>query len=1220
MERSSAVQFDRPAIATFIAALLLLGAFGLSVASGEAAAAAPAKLWKACENGSGAGQCDRPNDIATNPQSGHLYVSDEGNHRIVELTAWGEFVRAWGWGVRDGASELQTCTTEVGCRAGIRGGGAGQMERPQSLATDSAGNVYVRESDNLRVQKFGPEGDFLLMVGGDVNKTQVEAGGTTAQRNLCTASSGDICQEGAGGVTAGQLSAFAGQETAHGITVAPGNRVYVGDQGRIQEFTAAGAYQRELPFPGRVIGDLAPDPDTGDLYVSFRNDGDRAFNESIHKFTSNGDSLCSTEGIVQYGAPLATDSAGTLYVVGSYMVFATSFDQILAFDSDCTVKTDVPAFGKDELTFGTGGVATGAACYTGESGGVYIAAGTSSGRFVRAYGPPPDRRDLCPPPPLPPGVSDQHASSVGITEAKLQARINPNFWADTTYYVEYGTQPCSTGGCDKQPLPGQVLGAGSVSEDVTATVLLGGLSAGTRYHYRFVATSHCKAAEPEEECTTLGSDRTFITYRTPGKPEPCANDALRTGLGTLLSDCRAYELVSPLDKEGGDIVVLTERNVTGLPTVLSQSAISGAKLTYGSYRAFGDAKAAPVTSQYIAVRGATEWKSHGISPARTSPISPTWERTDTEFAKFSSDLCDVWLRSVAEPPLALGAPVGFPDIYRWQDPECGDRSYQALNTVVPPLMRGVDLFLELQGTSADGSVAIFAANDKLTANAPAQPSKCVEQGGCESRLYASRAGQLRFLCILPNGAPASGRCTAGGSSAWALKRSNRTLRVDDAISADGNRVYWSAANDAIYLRENPFGGGASCVTPASPCTVPVAPPGSVYWGAAEDGSSAIYSTGAVSNGTAELYRFDAPSGDSEPIAGQVYGVAGMSEDAARVYVISKEVLDTGASAGRPNLYLHEDGEAHFIATLSMADVREAGAVGKGGSSVAAGEPWAQATRVTPDGAHVAFMSSAPLSGRDNTDAVSGEALAQVFLYDAEADELVCASCNPSEARPRGGNVGFEHTAPLWVAARIPTWQNSLSATRPLADDGSRLFFESYDSLVLRDTNGRRDVYQWERAGAGGCDGNDSSYSDAAAGCIDLISSGKSQTDASFLDASPSGNDVFFTTLSSLLPHDYGLVDVYDARVGGGQPIPATPTPECEGESCQSPPPPPAAPAPASLSYRGPGDVTAAKRKSPRRCAKAKRKVKSKSKAGCTKRRGKSKAAVWRVNRDRRSQR
>ena len=75
------------------------------------------------------------------------------------------------------------------------------------------------------------------------------------------------------------------------------------------------------------------------------------------------------------------------------------------------------------------------------------------------------------------------------------------------------------------------------------------------------------------------------------------------------------------------------------------------------------------------------------------------------------------------------------------------------------------------------------------------------------------------------------------------------------------------------------------------------------------------------------------------------------------------------------------------------------------------------------------------------------------------------------------------------------------------------------------------------------------------GCIDLISSGRSEGGASFVDASADGSDAFFLTDGSLVATDAGGVDVYDARIGGGFPE-STDVIPCFGDACQPLPPDP----------------------------------------------------------------
>ena len=49
---------------------------------------------------------------------------------------------------------------------GSQGTGTSQFNNPHALATDSSGNVYVIDSGNNRVQKFGSDGHFITQWGG----------------------------------------------------------------------------------------------------------------------------------------------------------------------------------------------------------------------------------------------------------------------------------------------------------------------------------------------------------------------------------------------------------------------------------------------------------------------------------------------------------------------------------------------------------------------------------------------------------------------------------------------------------------------------------------------------------------------------------------------------------------------------------------------------------------------------------------------------------------------------------------------------------------------------------------------------------------------------------------------------------------------------------------------------------------------------------------------
>jgi hypothetical protein len=305
------------------------------------------------------------------------------------------------------------------------------------------------------------------------------------------------------------------------------------------------------------------------------------------------------------------------------------------------------------------------------------------------------------------------------------------------------------------------------------------------------------------------------------------------------------------------------------------------------------------------------------------------------------------------------------------------------------------------------------------------------------------------------------------------------------------------------------------------------------------------------------------------------GVAAASEDASKIYLVSTKELAGGSIAGKPNLYLYEAGQPGnftFVATLSGSDVTG----DNERPSIVATAPIKHVAAVTPDGTALAFMSSASLTGYDNTDAVSSEADSEVFLYRAGPATLACVSCLGSGARPMGRNIEKEiHIFKVfWAAAQFPAAQSQLHFPHVLSDDGSRLFFESFDPLVLRDVNSQKDVYEWELLGTGNCTETAPGFTAAVGGCINLISSGESPQSSEIVDASADGRDMFFKTASSLLPQDPELIDIYDARVGGGFPLAEPAPPECEGEACQQPASPLNDPTPSSRTFVGPGNPVA----------------------------------------------
>ncbi|HYP55461.1 MAG TPA: hypothetical protein VEQ41_04070, partial [Solirubrobacterales bacterium] len=1063
------------------------------VLSASASAASPEFFFRMPQSGglpspgSGAGQTNIPHGVAGDPDTGRVYISDMENHRINEYTAWGLFVKSWGWDVApDGmpgdttTDDLETCGPPAPeaepspglCKAGAAGPGKGQLNWPMGLAVDPSGNVYVFEFLNRRVQKFSSEGEFLLMFGGDVNQTKVGEGAPAAQRNLCTDESGDVCQAGTSGEGPGQLDVTFGDFIAY--SPAEGGTILVGDKGGIQVFDLNGNHKKTIDFSGALsalvgkqVNGLDVDKDQN-IYISLDE------TEDLYKLSSTGAPLDPGKpGSSSFDAEdpfgVAIDSEGSVYAIDNPEGFFGPPPRVLKYSA--TGVRLVPTAAEEETgdlfperpsdATGLTAIATNICEGSELPGNLYVGifdGGTTS--YVDAFGTPPIGCEL--PPPTPPVISEQFATFAGREEATVRALINPKFFPDTTYYVEYGTGPCSTGGClNKAPVPPALLTSRSVNAFLpTAGVILEGLEPGETYHYRFVAQNSSSEPvhgidpdgdDPQEADFEHGLEATFTTH-AEDEPEPhCPNDAFRIGPGAVLPDCRGYEMISPLDKGNADVALgIGRNNVSYLFHEVNKTSLSAQRFTFSAATAFGDPKGGPFSSQYLAERSQQGWASEGISPPRTEAGMDITLNFASEFQGFTDDLCRGWLRLLSVAPLVPEAVAKYPNLYRREN--CaGSPQYTALTTEEPP-NRSPEEYVALlvNGFSADGSHVIFTAPDKLL-----QPGSPPPAPG-EAFLYEHTPEGLRFVCYLPDEEPAEEAC-AGGSAA--LNGSIDVPSTRNAISADGSRIFWTAYDSSAGGDLRP---GQIFVRIDGNETVPVSEAVSTddafFWTAADDGSRAIFSfLSGERNG--ELYEFDVDTETATLIADGVEGPMGASEDASRLYFASSDDLDgTGpAAAGAHNLYFYEanpgggTGSFSFIMALASDDVSLiTPAYSAPPARPVAFEPASRAARVTPDGLNVTFASTASPTptGYDNRDVESGRAAAEIYRYDAGANQLLCVSCNPTGARPVA-----EISGAVMSAARIQGWEARNHAPRVITDDGSRIFFESHEALVPRDSNG-----------------------------------------------------------------------------------------------------------------------------------------------------------------------
>jgi DNA-binding beta-propeller fold protein YncE len=1202
-------------------------AFGWGVLNGGSAlqVCTEASDCLAGKAGSGAGQLAGVEGIAVDndpTSSGYrsVYVFEATNHRVQKFSPEGEFI----WMVGDGVNVTtggDLCTKASGdtCGPGTGGSAAGQFDDPDgdTIAVGPDGTIYVgdRVEDSgirkTRVQLYDPAGSYLGFLGGKLLEVAGGAGATTA---LDVDSEGNAYVGTSGGQGAvrkydpsgNQLVVFNPSFNVNTLAVGPEDHVFVGDNSQSE---------------GEIVSTIFEyDPDGALLRAIYGSLEDRTFGLAVYE-NPNGDIFAVELGVegkkkildIEFPppGPVVYPRESTLFANPIGNTKATLHGKVnpegeaTTYHFEYITDEDFDAAGE---TFGSGTIKT------PESGPLpadfdlhpvqaeltgLVAETIYHFRIVvksAATGPSGN-----PGPTVffetkePIELRDLWSSDVSTTTATLNAEVNP-LGIPATARFEYlklsDFEATGWAGAQTAPAGEEIdLGEGEEAEIISAPI--SGLEPGTAYRFRLIATDRCKP-EPAPLCEFAEPEAVFTTFQSLGPTTGCSNDALRAaGSGTFLPDCRGYEMVSPVDKNGAFIEPVF--NISGFLAGLDQAAVDGDSVTYSAYKAFGEVESAPYTNQYLSRRGADGWQTEGISPQREGPSLMTYLslQLDRQYKAFSADLCNGWVVQDANPVLAPEGVSGFPGLYRRDNCDPGTGDYVALTTEEPPNLPPRKFIPDVQGFSADGSVSVFAANDNLTSGLPNQPTACQTEADpsaepCLPHLYEARGGTLRYLCVLPDGSPYAGACAAGSPSTDPAARN-----LTNAVSDDGSRVFWSTGGEdpgPLYVRIDNSLPGARTIQISSTAN---------FWAAAADGSKAIYTRDE------ELFEYDVEAEEEHLIAKKVRGLAGASEDASRIYFASTEVLTGGeensegekAAAGNPNLYLYEAGNGFkFIGQLLASDLTS----GLQRSSPVAQSPVARLSRVAADGQRLAFMSSASLTGYDNKDAETpGKVAMEVYLYDAASEVLLCPSCNPTGARPEGRQLTQKRLEGRFAAARIPVFQSPLYASRIFSADGSRFYFDSFDALSPRDTNDQEDVYQWQAPGSGSCTTASASYHEVSGGCLDLVSSGQSTEGSELVDISSEGADVFFKTNESLVTQDSGLRDIYDARVGGGFP-PLPPKPEiCQDESCPKPPvtPPPAS-NPGSQSA-GPGNPPSPKPK-PKKCPKGKHKVKKGGKVRCVK--------------------
>jgi hypothetical protein len=657
----------------------------------------------------------------------------------------------------------------------------------------------------------------------------------------------------------------------------------------------------------------------------------------------------------------------------------------------------------------------------------------------------------------------------------------------------------------------------------------------------------------------------LLTPATSAAGSAACPNSQSPGFRAYLPDCRAYEMVSPVYKEAFSPVL--SGGVTGLSENGEQMLVEN----LGSFA--GVESPGGLGANYRIERTGIGWKTAPLEiPLSRFPIysvvsvSPDFSR-GLWFATGQGGIeRDVFFSPISGPLIPIGpsappgglkralnftgaskdllhviftarSPQGEEEHTIWPgDPTTGERSlslYEYVGTDnIEPLLVGVSdehrvahisesHLVSDCGTTLGDEEDTYNAISETGATVFFTASAC---GGSPTvnELYA-RVGEEKSVAISepPLAIPereCTGVCREDEDEENGHKRSNG---IFEGASQDGSKVFFRTTQSLVNSDEDGEGTGSD------------------LYEAEIEGEGG----GAEGEGTsAHVSRLIQISHDlNAGQAAEMQGMARVSEDGSHVYFVAKGVLTTEpdlslrpghqvAVEGEDNLYVYErdarypDGHTSFVTTLSATDSKDWGPTDL------------RPVQATSDGHFLVFQSTADLTpdqeGREN-DAT------QVFEYDAEAETLVRVSQGQDGYNKDGNTSEYPATIPHQEYVIESPVNRFLSLA--ISADGSHVFFSSEDALTPQALDGVNSVYEYDE------------------GRISLISDGHDnvrlaeQAATELVGTDESGRDVFFTTADSLVPQDTDTqVDLYDARIDGGFPAPATPVP-CMGDPCQNPP-------------------------------------------------------------------
>lgn len=798
----------------------------------------------------GEGELSAPYGIAIDQSNGDVYVTDSGNELIRRYST-------------DGSS-TPTYSLDADYAGPAAGSGAEEVGSfASAIAIDpTGGDLLVADRGNDRVSRFDSAGAFVSSFDGSDSSD----GAFTHLEDVTVSPAGKIfiadgeaatgpsrvlrfSDSGAYEATLRELAANGDAYLAYG---AAHDELFVGDARECVFCTVSfhvidpvtGTTIADVAAPSEQLGGLASEPGSGRLYaVAVRGEFFAPARVVVYART-RPDVALDTPG------PLTTSSAHLSGTVDPDGV-ATAYRFEISKDGGATwllsPQPDAAAgAGASPVSVETDFTVEPNTEYTAR----LVASNVEGGRaetpaqtFVTVAAPP--QTETLP------------ATGIDETGADLNGTINP-FGLQTTYHFEYG--PTTAYGSRIPAGTEAVAGQGRVSKSFHRT--LAGLSPGTTYHFRLVATNSAG--------TTEGEDQTFTTQASGSIPH------------------RSYEQVSPVNKQGASII----------GRVGFQAAADGNHI---SYLTKSGEQSSALFPRSFATRQTNDWLG------RTN-IDPPLNVGDNGFLNHPTlAISDDFTHALVASNRALtpGAIENGANLYR-VDLSSGAYDFigatdatGAFGSFVGVLTNNV-----FQGGATDLSWMYFHSREPLLPGAP------------KFALYRwSETDGLEVASVLPDGEPTS----AMRGQALALY----DMVAADGSRVYFN-AFSEGTEKGVYMREGTEPSIPISVSqvPGDPTTTQ---PGA-FLGTNKTGRYAFFTSDVKLTADApgagdDLYRYDAASGDLEylgataftfPLEGpdgrlQSDGSYGIGDDGNTVYFYT-----VGSGGSRGVFTVWRDGVLHAI--------------------------------------------------------------------------------------------------------------------------------------------------------------------------------------------------------------------------------------------------------------------------------------------------------------------